>query len=329
MVNKHVPQLASDPLFPEIEPYDHGIISVGEGNQIYWETCGNSQGKPALVIHGGPGSGATPWWRRLFDPRKYRIILFDQRNCGKSTPNASEPRVDLSSNNTGNLIQDIEKLRKHLKIDQWLVLGGSWGSTLSIAYAEDFPEHVSELVLFGVTTGRRSEFNWMFRGGVATFFPDQWRELVAGILDEYSSLDIVESYQRMLFDSDPDVRDRAASSWCKWESATADWPPKGAVQKRFLDPRFSLAFARIVTHFVRHNAWLPDNALIDNSSCLSETPLLMINGRYDFQSPIGNAYALKDKLPHAELIVVDNSGHTPEVSINKELVRGTTKFLHK
>src|SRR5690242_17328963 len=158
-------------LYPEIEPYEHGMLDVGDGNRVYWETCGNPQGKPAVVVHGGPGSGCKPWHRRLFDPTAYRIVLFDQRNCGRSTPHASDPHTDLTSNTTAHLIADMELLRQHLHIEQWLVFGGSCGSTLALTYAERYPERVSEMILFGVTTGRHSEMDWLFRGRVALFFP--------------------------------------------------------------------------------------------------------------------------------------------------------------
>jgi len=168
-------------LYPEIEPYEHGMLEVGDGNLVYWETCGNPRGKPAVVLHGGPGSGCSPRFRRFFDPSAYRLVLFDQRGCGRSTPHASALDTDLASNNTANLIADIELLRQQLDVDRWLVFGGSWGSTLALAYAERHPDRVTEMILFGVTTGRRSEFDWTFRGGVAVFFPKQWDRLRAGV----------------------------------------------------------------------------------------------------------------------------------------------------
>ncbi|MGB9382470.1 alpha/beta fold hydrolase, partial [Candidatus Binatus sp.] len=164
-------------IFPAIEPYSHGLLDVGDGNRVYWETCGNPRGKPAIVLHGGPGSGCTPWHRRLFDPSAYRIVLFDQRNCGRCTPHASASDTDLASNNTANLVADIERIREHLGIERWLVLGGSWGSTLALAYAERYPERVTEIILFGVTTGRHKEFDWLFRGGVSDLFPEEWKRL--------------------------------------------------------------------------------------------------------------------------------------------------------
>src|SRR6266545_226803 len=168
-------------LYPEIEPYAQGMLEVTGGDLVYWEVCGNPRGKAAVVLHGGPGSGCTPWHRRLFDPAAYRVVLFDQRGCGRSTPHASAPDIDLSSNNTWNLIADIELLRQHLDIDRWLVLGGSWGSVLALAYAERYPERVTQLILFGVATGRHKELDWLFRGGVAIFFPEQWERLRAAV----------------------------------------------------------------------------------------------------------------------------------------------------
>ena len=196
-------------LYPAIEPYEHGMLDVGDGNRLYWETCGNPRGKAAVVLHGGPGSGCTPWHRRLFDPSAYRVVLFDQRNCGRSTPHASAPDTDLASNNTLNLIADIERIREHLHIDRWLVLGGSWGSMLALAYAERHPTRVTELILFGVTTGRRKEFDWLFRGGVAILFPEQWERLRDALPAALRDGDIIEAYSRLL--EDPDAVDSQSS----------------------------------------------------------------------------------------------------------------------
>ena len=211
--------------YPEIEPYEHGRLDVGDGNLVYWETCGNPDGKPAVVLHGGPGSGCSPWWRTLFDPSAYRIVLFDQRNSGRSTPHASEPDIDLTSNTTANLIADIEQLREHLDIDRWLVLGASWGSTLALAYAVTHPDRISEMVLFGVTTGRHSEMDWTFRGGNAVFFPEQWDRLLAGLPADQRNGDVVAAYSRLLHDPNPAIRLKATEDWCLWESATPNWPP--------------------------------------------------------------------------------------------------------
>jgi len=314
-------------LYPEVEPYEHGMLEVTDGNQIYWEACGNKRGKPALVVHGGPGSGCGPWHRRLFDPSAYRIILFDQRGCGRSTPHASTPDTDLAGNNTANLITDMEALRRHLHIDQWLLWGGSWGSTLAVAYAERYLERATEIVLWGVATGRRKELDWLFRGGVAVFFPEQWERLRNGLPAHERHDDVVEGYHRLLHDPDPSVRSRAALAWCMWESATLDWPPAPGLAGRFTDPAFAMAFARLVTHYVRHNAWLEDGSLLRHADSLAGIPGVLINGRFDFQAPVANAWELHRVWPHSELVVVDDSGHAPDnPAILQELIRATDHF---
>lgn len=314
-------------LYPEIEPYDHGMLDVGDGNTVYWEACGNPEGKPALVVHGGPGSGSSAAFRRLFNPATYRIVLFDQRNCGRSHPHACHPATDLASNDTQHLVADIELMRSRLGIERWLVLGGSWGSTLSLAYAESHPDRVTEMVLFGVTTGRRSELNWLFRGGVAMFFPEQWDRLRMAVPPAYQGPDIVDAYSRWLNDADANARKTAAEEWCRWESATPHWPPTSGLDDRFRDPDFALAFARIVTRYVKHNLWLEDGVLLRNAHSLANIPCALVNGRYDFQSPIGSAWELRRELPHASLVIVDEVGHSTS-KINRELVRATDRFSH-
>jgi proline iminopeptidase len=314
-------------LFPEIEPYASGMLDVGDGNHLYWETCCNPAGKPALVVHGGPGSGCAPWQRRLFDPSLYRIVLFDQRNCGRSLPHASDPATSLAANTTTRLIADMELLRNHLLVERWLLLGGSWGSTLSLAYTEAHPEHVSELILFGVTTGRHTEFDWLFRGGVAALFPEQWERLRALTPAETADRQIVDVYSQMLNDPDLTRRQRAADAWCLWESATPAWPPTDALAPRFRDPTFAYAFARIVTHYVSHNAWLDDGALIRNAGTLAEIPGALVHGRFDLQAPLANAWTLHRAWPHAELVVVNNAGHSADSpDLTSEIVKATDRF---
>jgi len=308
--------------YPQSEPFDSGLLEVGDGNLVYWELCGNPQGKAAVVFHGGPGSGCSPWWRTLFDPAAYRVVLFDQRNCGRSRPHASDPGTDLSANTTQHLIADAELLREHLGIERWLVLGGSWGSTLGLAYAEAHPERVSEIVLCAITTGRHAEFDWLFRGGLARFFPEQWARLVDGLPEG----EVVDSYHRLLGDPDPEVRRRATTAWCLWESATPGWPPTDGLAERFTDPDYALAFARIVTHYVSHNAWLEDEILLRNANRLHEIPGTLIHGRFDFQAPLENAYALSRAWPQANLVVVDEAGHTPTGAVTRELARATDAF---
>jgi proline iminopeptidase len=312
---------------PEIEPYDRGMLEPGDGHRVYWEVCGHPRGKPAVVLHGGPGSGCTDWYRRLFDPNAYRVVLFDQRGCGRSRPHASAPDADLANNNTWNLVADIERLRQHLKIDRWLVLGGSWGSTLTLAYAERHPDRVTEIVLFGVTTGRRKEFDWLFRGGAAVLFPEQWERLRAAVPAAERDSDIVEVYHRLLHDPDPGVRERAAVAWCTWESASLAWPPAPRLSPRFTDPAFALAFARLVTHYVRHNAWLEDGSLLRGAGALAGIPGIMVQGRLDLQAPIAWAWELNRAWPRAELMVIDTAGHAADSpEITEGLVHATDRF---
>ena len=316
--------------YPAIAPYAHGMLDVGDSNRVYWETCGNPDGKPAIVMHGGPGSGCSPWHRRLFDPAAYRIVLFDQRNCGRSTPSASSPDTDLASNQTANLIADVEQLREHLGIDRWLVLGGSWGSTLALAYAQRHSKRVSEIILFGVTTGRRAEFDWWFRGGAAILLPAHWERLRDALPTADRNGDIVEAYHRGLNDRDPEVRRQAAMAWCRWESATLAWPPSHDLAPRFRDPDFAMAFARIVTHYVRHNGFLEDGILLRGADAMAGIPGIMVNGRLDVQAPIGWAWELHRVWPRARLVIVDDAGHdASNASITRELVRATDLFRAK
>ena len=302
------------------------MLEVGDGNLVYWETCGNPHGKPAVVLHGGPGSGCSPGWRRLFDPAAYRIVLFDQRGCGQSTPNASLPETDLSTNTTQHLIADMELLRQHLRIERWLLFGGSWGSTLALAYAEAHPDHVTEIILFGVTTGRRAEFDWLFRGGISILFPEQGQQLVDALPEAERDSDIVDAYHRLLNDPDPLVREQAALAWCTWESATPDWPPQQGLAERFRDPAFAMAFARLVTHYVSHNGFVEDGSLLRDAGLLAGIPGVLINGRFDFQAPIGNAWALKRAWPSADLVIVDEAGHGANPALVAELIAATDRF---
>ena len=313
-------------LFSAIEPYENGMLEVGDGNLVYWETCGNPRGKPALVVHGGPGSGCSEWHRRLFDPAAYRVVLFDQRGCGRSTPHAGAPAIDLECNTTWKLMEDMEALRRNLQVDRWLVLGGSWGSTLALTYAERHPQRVSELILFGVTTGRHAEFDWLFRGGVAVFFPEQWARLRDLLPASTPDAAVVEGYHRLLHAADPAVRQRAAVEWCRWESATLAWPPVTGLSPRFRDPRFALAFARLVTHYVCHSGWLEDGSLLRGAAALAEIPGILVNGRFDFQAPVANAWELNRVWPRAELVIVDDAGHAADAAISERLIRATERF---
>jgi len=296
-------------MYPAIEPYDVGMLDVGDENLIYYEQCGNPQGKPTLVLHGGPGSGCTPGMRRSFDPDAYRIILFDQRGSGESTPHASDYSTDLSVNTTDHLLADIERLRIHLGVDQCLLFGGSWGATLGLAYAELHPDRVSEMVLCGVTTTRRSEIDWLYRG-VAPLFPEQWDRFQAGVPSELQPLGMLEAYWTLLTGPDPKTRVKAAHDWCEWEASLLSVMSEYKPGPRWADPKFQMAFARIVTHFFRHNAWLEDGIIIREAHRLSGIPGIMVHGRLDFDAPLTTAWELAKVWPNSELIVVGGAGHS-------------------
>jgi proline iminopeptidase len=284
------------------------MLQVGDGNLVYWEVCGNPAGKPAVMLHGGPGSGCVPYWRRYFDPDAYRVVLFDQRGCGRSTPHSSDPTVDLAANTTDHLIADLERLRDLLGIDRWLVVGGSWGSTLGLAYAERLPEHVSEMVLFSVATTSRREVRWVTRD-VARYFPDQWARFRDGVPEADRDGDLVAAYYRLLHDRDPAVREKAARDWCRWEDAHVAIRANHRPDPRYDDPRFRKAFARLVTHYWHHAAFVEDGALLRDAGGLAGIPGVLIHGRLDLSSPLDIAWHLSRAWPGSELIVVDEAGH--------------------
>lgn len=296
-------------LYPQIEPYATGMLDTGDGHRVYWEACGDPDGKPAVVLHGGPGSGCTPGWRRFFDPRVYRVVLFDQRGCGRSTPSAADPDADLSTNTTHHLIADIERLRELHGVDRWLVFGGSWGATLGLAYAEAHPDRVSEVVLFSVTSTSRREVEWITRD-MGRVFPEQWRRFRDAVPEEMRDGDLAAAYAALLADPDPAVRERAALEWCTWEDThVATVPgPKGP-GLRDADPRFRMVFARLVTHYWSHAAWLEDGALLRDAHRLAGIPGALVHGRLDISSPPDIAWNLARVWPDATLTLVDGAGH--------------------
>jgi len=316
-------------MYPAIEPHIQGMLDVGDGNQIYWEVSGNPRGKPAVFLHGGPGSPTNAGMRRCFDPEVYRITLFDQRGCGRSTPHASEYSTDLSVNTTAHLLADIERLRMRLDIDKWMLLGGSWGSTLALAYAEANPERVTEIVLVGATTTRRSEIGWLYRG-VAPLFPEQWERFQAGVPAEDRDNDLVEAYHRLLELPDEEVRSKAALDWCDWESSLISVHPDYKPGPRWEQPAFRMAFARIVTHYFRHNAWLEPEALIRNAHRLRGIPGVIVHGRLDFDAPLTTAWELAQAWPDAELVIVNNAGHSPsDPGMNEAVIAATDRFAQR
>jgi proline iminopeptidase len=316
--------------YPPTEPHDHGMLDVGDGNLVYWETRGNPDGKPALVVHGGPGSSCERSTGRSFDPDRYRVVLFDQRGCGRSTPHASDPATDMSVNTTEHLLADIERLRLHLGIERWLLFGGSWGSTLILAYAERHPERVSEIVIPNVTTCRRSdEIDWLYRG-VGRFFPEQWERFRAGVPEAERDGDLLAAYARLMASSDADVRNKAAADWLAWEDAVISQEPHGT-PNAYSDrpPAAQLAFVRICAHYYSHGAWLEEGALLRDAHRLAGIPGVLIHGRLDMGSPLGTAWELARAWPDARLVVVDDSGHTGSETMNNEVSAALDEFARR
>ena len=312
--------------YPVTEPYEHGMLDVGDGNLVYWEACGNPAGKPAVVLHGGPGSGCTPGWRRFFDPDAYRVVLFDQRGCGRSTPHASDPAVDLSTNTTHHLLADIEALRRHLGVDRWLVFGGSWGSTLGLAYGERHPDRVSEMVLFSVVTSTHREVEWVTRD-MGRVFPERWARFRDGVPPADRDGSLVDAYARLLASPDPAVRERAARDWCAWEDTHVAIRADHKPDPRYEDPRFRMVFARLVTHYWRHAAFLEDGILLREAGVLAGIPGVLVHGRLDVSGPPDIAWQLAQVWPGCELTLVDDAGHgTGEPGMADVLVAATDRF---
>jgi proline iminopeptidase len=312
--------------YPPIEPYASGLLDVGDGNRIYWEASGNPGGKPALVVHGGPGSGGRRGSRMAFDPERYRVVLFDQRGCGESIPHASDPATDMSVNTTHHLIADMERLREHLGIERWLLYGGSWGSTLILAYAERFPERVSEIVILGVTMTRPDETDWLYRG-VGRFFPQAWARFRDGVPEDERDGDLVAAYARLLASTDADVRSKATWDWLTWEDAVISLEEQGspgAYSDR--DERDAIAFVRICSHYFSHDAWLEDGELLHNAGRLAGIPGVLLLGRHDLGSPLGTAWELAQAWPSSELVVVSDSGHTGSETMRRLALEATDRF---
>jgi proline iminopeptidase len=312
-------------LYPEIEPYERGMLDVGDGHRICWEQSGAPGGKPALILHGGPGSGLSASARRYFDPARYRIIGFDQRNCGRSTPHASVPDIDLSTNTTAHLIADIEALRRYLGIERWLVLGGSWGSTLALAYAERRPGRVSALVLHSVATTSEREIDWITRGA-GSFFPEAWWRFKEGAR-QVEGESIVEGYHRLLMGPDPAVCEKAARDWCDWEIAVVAVDPRIKPHPRYADPTFRLCFARLVTHYWTHRGFLEEDELIRNAGKLDGIPGILIHGRLDVSGPLITPWLLSRAWPGSELVVLGEAGHdSRDPGMAEAIVAATDRF---
>ncbi|MHC1547050.1 prolyl aminopeptidase [Phyllobacterium sp. K27] len=308
-------------LYPPIEPYETGMLDVGDGHSIYYERSGKRGGKPAVFLHGGPGSGVSPNHRRLFKPDVYDVMLFDQRGCGRSVPHA-----DLNANTTWHLVEDIERLRKLAGVEKWMVFGGSWGSTLGLAYAEKHPEHVSELILRGIYTVTKAEINWYYQFGVSEIFPDKW-ELFQAPIPEEERGDMVAAYHKRLTGCDPVAQLEAAKAWTIWEGETVTLLPDSEYSARFRDGHYALAFARLENHYFMNGSWLEEGQLLRDAYKLHGIPGVIVQGRYDMPCPVKYAYALHKAWPDAEYHLIEGAGHAyMEPGILDRLIRATDQF---
>ncbi len=309
-------------LYAAIEPYSHGRLKAGGGHEIYYEECGRPDGEPALVIHGGPGGGSNPTMRRYHDPRRYRIILFDQRGCGRSTPHAS-----LEQNTTWHLVEDMERLRQHLGLERWQLFGGSWGSTLALAYAEAHAERVTALILRGIFLLRRRELDWFYQEGCGWLFPEAF-EAYCQVIPPAERGDMITAYYRRLTDRDPKVQLAAAKAWSVWEGTTLSLLQDAERIRMFGAERYAVAFARIECHyFVNRGFFERDDQLLANADRLRDVPGVVVHGRYDVVTPVKNAWDLKRAWPRADLRIVPDAGHAmTEPGIIHELVSATREF---
>ena len=309
-------------LFPPIEPYNHGWLSVGDGHEIYYEESGNPSGKPCLFVHGGPGGGASPAARQFFDPDKYRIVLIDQRGCGRSKPHAS-----IEANTTWHLINDIELIRETLGIDRWLVFGGSWGSTLSLAYAQSHPERVTELVLRGIFLLRAQELQWFYQHGASELYPDAWQHYLAPIPDAERH-DLISAFHSRLTSEDPEVRLSAARAWSVWEASTSFLIQNEDFMAQLDEPEAALAMARIECHyFVNGGFFESPNQILEAVDKIRHIPCVIVQGRYDVVCPPTTAWDLHEAWPEADFKLIANAGHSAFDPANAAaLIEATNRF---
>ena len=309
-------------------PYDEGMLDVGDGNRVHYSQHGDPGGKPVVMVHGGPGSGCTPAMARNLHPA-YRMVLFDQRGSGLSTPHASDPATDLSVNTTEHLLADMEHLREHLGIERWMLTGGSWGSTLAVAYAQRHPERVTEVVLTAITTTRRSEVDWLYRG-VGRFFPAQWRAFRAGVPEAERDGDLLAAYGRLLVDRDPAVRTTAATDWARWEDAVLSLETTGAPNLYSARPDDALvAMVRICAHYYGNAAWLEEGVLIREAGRLAGIPAVLVHGLRDLSCPVDTAWQLAKAWPGAELHTPADAGHQGSESKRAILQEAMRRFANR
>jgi proline iminopeptidase len=310
-------------LFPEIEPYSSGKLRVSRLHTLHFEECGNPRGQPLVFLHGGPGGGIDPVYRRYFDPRKWHVVLFDQRGCGKSTPHA-----ELRENTTWDLVADVERLRERLGIERWVVFGGSWGSTLSLAYAETHPARVKALVLRGIFLMRKSEIHWFYQEGASQIFPDAWETYLAPI-PPMERGNLMRAYYKRLTSRDRAVRIRAARAWAIWEGTTSKLLTDAALIKKFSASRFAEAFARLEAHYFVNEGWLErDDQLLRNVKKIRHIPGVIVQGRYDVVCPMRSAWDLHRAWPESKLVVVPDAGHSmTEAGIRSALIGECERFV--
>lgn len=311
-------------LFPPIDPFESDFISV-DGHEIYYEQCGNPNGKPVIFLHGGPGGGGSKTVRQFFDPKIYRIVIFDQRGCGRSKPHAL-----LKNNTTWDLVSDIELIRNKLKIKNWLVFGGSWGSTLALAYAQSHPNAVSEMILRGIFMLRKKELDWFYQEGASNFFPEAWNAFIA-IIDKSKRNNIVQAYSEIFNSDDKEKKLIAAIAWSKWEAACSTLNYSPVIVESFSNPEFALAFALIENHYFINGGFLNhENQLLDDIDLIRSIPCVIVQGRYDIVCPPTTAIELADRWPEASLQICPFAGHSAfEEEITHELIKATNAFAHQ
>ncbi len=313
-------------LYPPLEANRHAWLDVGDGQRLYWEESGNPDGKPVVFLHGGPGGASAPFHRQFFDPQAYRIVLFDQRGCGRSTPHIADG-ASLETNTTGNLVADIEKLRTHLGVERWQVFGGSWGSTLALAYAQAHPERVTELVLRGIFLLRRKEIDWYYNGAAGYVYPDEWEKFLAPVPPDERDGDLVSVYHRLLHSPDEAVATAAAIAWTTWESSTSALLPQPDRVAETAEPRFALAFARIENHYFVNGGFFDEGRLLRDIDRIAEIPGVIVQGRHDIVCPAVSAWDLHRAWPNSELHIVADAGHAAsEPGIAHHLIEATDKF---
>jgi proline iminopeptidase len=311
-------------LYPPIEPFDSGSLGVGDGHTLYYEQSGNAAGKPVVFLHGGPGGGCTEKMRQFFDPGRYRIVLFDQRGCGKSRPHAS-----LEANTTWDLVKDIERLRERLKIARWQVFGGSWGSTLALAYAETHPDRVTELVLRGIFLLRKKEIDWFNQYGASEIFPDRWHYFLEPIPGEERH-DLLHAYHKYLTSDDAAVRLRAARAWSVWEGSSCTLFPSAEAEEIFGAEEMALSMARIECHYFVNGGFMEEGRLLKDVGRIRHIPAVIVHGRYDIVCPVASAWELSEAWPEAELNIVPDAGHAAfEPGNVHELITATDRFADR